>query len=340
MPKISLCVPTYNRADLLVQCVSTLLEQTAQDFEVVVVDDCSTDETTTVVGQFAGDPRFRFFRNASNLGQQGNENRCLEVARGEYIAICHDDDFYVARFAEACGAFLDAHPSVGFVHCGYHVTDTAGVPISRFLAYPTDRVIAAEKSFVEFLWQSHNVAFSTVMARRRAYDAVGGFRDGFICGDYDMWLRMAFRFDVGYVSQPLVYYRTHDGSVSRAVPLRRWYDEHVTIIDDALAMAAEKMPALVAQRDAIVGQTRTLWVRRGLREAMSRASCGNMAGAREYLEVAGAMAVTPSLRIQAWVTRMLLSPTGVMFLECLRPAVIRARHALSAGYRASPDSGR
>ncbi|MES1255563.1 MAG: hypothetical protein ABUS56_08145, partial [Acidobacteriota bacterium] len=78
---------------------------------------------------------------------------------------------------------------------------------------------------------------------------------------------------------------------------------------------------------------------RGLREAMSRASCGNMAGAREYLEVAGAMAVTPSLRIQAWVTRMLLSPTGAMFLEWIRPAVIRARHALSAGYRASPDSG-
>lgn len=338
LPRISLCVPTYNRAHLLRHCVSTLLNQTAKDIEVVVVDNCSSDDTLRVGGEFSGHPRFRFFRNAENVGPQQNWNRCVDAARGDYLAICHDDDFYAPTFAEECGSFLDAHPSVGFVHCGYRVTNMAGIPISGYRAYPTERVIPSAESFVQYLWDSHNVAFSAVMARRSAYEVVGRFRDGFICGDYDMWLRMAFRFDVGYLSRSLVYYRTHDESMSRDVPLRRWYEEHLTIIDDALAMASEAMPELTRQREQILGKARKLWARRGLREAVSRASYGNMVGARQYLEVADSLACTLSLRFQVRVAQLLLSPAGAALLGRLRPAWHRARH-LRFGERTLQEKG-
>jgi GT2 family glycosyltransferase len=337
-PKISLCIPTYNRPALLRQCVTSLLAQTTDDCEVVVVDNCSGEETAAVVAAFLGHPRFRFHRNDANIGPQRNWNRCVELARGEHIAICHDDDFYAPAFAAASSAFLDAHSSVGFVHCAYRVTDSAGRPIRQFKAYASDQVIPSRQVFVQYLRDSHNVVFSSVMARRGAYATVGEFRDGLICGDYDMWLRMALHFDVGYLARRLVYYRTHDDSLSREVPLRRWYEEHVRIIDFALSLAAGSMPGLDARRDEFVAAAGALWARRGLREALSRGADGHLEGAREYCAVADSLAITPGLRAQTRITRLLLSPAGTAVLRLLRPAWHRVRHTGSGDQRASRRS--
>lgn len=320
MPKISLCVPTCNRASLLRQCLSTLLAQTARDVEVLVVDNGSVDETEAVVGAFSQDPRLRYVRNPQNLGPQGNWNRCLELARGEHIAICHDDDLYAPDFAEACSAFLDRHPSVGFVHCGHYVTDAGGTPLKTGLAYPTDRVLPSAEIFLQFLLNSHNVTCPSVMARRTAYDAAGQFRVGVYAGDYDMWLRMAFRFDVGYVSRLLVYYRMHGHNTTREIPLRRFYDEHVMIVEEALATAAGTMPHLSRERNRILGRVRARWARRGLREALSRASSGDIDAGRRYLTAARSLAPALSLRMQIFLAHVLLSPPGAFFLQRLRPS--------------------
>lgn len=324
-PKISLCVPTYNRAALLRHCVSTLLNQTAANFEIVVVDNCSSDDTSVVVAEFSADPRFRYHRNTTNIGPQRNWNKCVDVARGEYVAICHDDDFYAPTFAEECGAFLDAHPSVGFVHCGYHIANQEGEPIGAFRAYRTDQVLPSKGAFLQFLAESHNVAFSCVMARRGAYAAAGPFRDGLICGDYDMWLRMAFHFDVGYRARLLVYSRTHAGRLSHEVPLRRWYEEHVRIIDDAVAMAGTSMPEMLARRDELVNRARALWARRGLREALSLGAGGALVDARAYCEMAASLAVSPGLRLRARLARLLLSPLGAPALQVARQTRRRLR---------------
>lgn len=320
MPRISLCVPTYNRASFLRHCVSTLLNQTSRDFEVVVVDNCSSDGTVDVADEFSGDARFRFVRNAKNVGPQENCNRCVEVARGDYIAICHDDDFYAPAYAETCSGFLDLHPSVGFVHCGHTITDVAGRPLRHYLAYPADRVIPARDSFLSFLRDSHNVLFPSVMARRTAYEAVGRFRDGFVCADYDMWLRMSLRYDVGFLSHLLVYYRTHDDTISRKVPITRSHEEHVVIIEDAIALAEGAMPFLTSQRKDILDRARAFWARRGLREGLSRMSYGNISGAQECLRAADSLAVAPRLRLQIRLAQLLLSPLGIAFLGSLRPA--------------------
>jgi len=320
MPRISLCVPTYNRAALLRQCVSSLLGQTADGIEVVVVDNCSTDGTLDIVREFLPDSRFRFVRNATNIGPQENWNRCVEIAQGDFIAICHDDDFYVSSYAEECSAFLNRHPSVGFVHCGYTVTDGNAKSLRQFLAYPADRVIPSRVSFLQFLRESHNIAFSSVMARRSTYAAVGRFRDGLICGDYDMWLRMALHADVGFLSRLLVYYRTHDDSMSLGVPISRWCDEHLMIIRDNIALAAETVPFLRDQQENILQQARVLWARRGYREALSRISYGNVEGARDCLSAARSLATSPLVRLQIWMAQLMMSRVGVACLRTLRPA--------------------
>lgn len=96
-PKLSVCVPTYNRAEYLSQALHTLTVQTLREFELLVVDNCSTDGTASLVESLRN-PRIRFHRNERNVGSRENWNRCLDLAGGEYVAICHDDDLYEPDF--------------------------------------------------------------------------------------------------------------------------------------------------------------------------------------------------------------------------------------------------
>src|SRR3990170_1950083 len=89
LPTVSLCVPTFNRAQALGRTLESLLRQTFTDFELVVVDNASSDDTTNVVRNFR-DPRIRYYRTPTNLGLYPNWNRCLDLARGEYVAVYHD----------------------------------------------------------------------------------------------------------------------------------------------------------------------------------------------------------------------------------------------------------
>ena len=84
-------IPTYNHATYLRESIQSVLDQTFPDFELIIVDDASVDDTPEIVQSF-GDKRIRCYRNLKNIGQTPNWNRCLELARGEYITIFHDDD--------------------------------------------------------------------------------------------------------------------------------------------------------------------------------------------------------------------------------------------------------
>jgi GT2 family glycosyltransferase len=252
----------------------------------------------------------RYVRNEQNLGSRGNWNRCIELAAGDYVAICHDDDLYDPGFVRASRAFLDEHPTVGFVHCGFTQIDERGAPTRHFLAYPTSGVLPSAEVFRLFLSEIHNVAFSSVMARRSAYLDVGPFVTEYLCADFDMWLRMAFRFDVGYLSRRLVYYRTHDNSTSRTLSPFRWYEENRQIVERAIAMAAPSMPDLPAQREAILHGVQGCWARRCLREAISRMSNGHVDECRCYLEAAASLANTHALRRQVAIAKVLVGPAA------------------------------
>ncbi|TAJ22641.1 MAG: glycosyltransferase family 2 protein, partial [Nitrospirae bacterium] len=135
VPKVTVAIPTYNRATLLKQCLETILRQTFRDFEVIVSDNCSPDATPEAVRAF-NDPRIRYYRNESNLGVFPNMNRCIDRARGQYIAIVHDDDLFAPQFIEQEARLLDEHPSVGMVHCAAYETDPDGVSQRLIKVYP------------------------------------------------------------------------------------------------------------------------------------------------------------------------------------------------------------
>src|SRR5438093_10311878 len=126
-PKVSVCIPTYNRSSYLTRTVSSVLEQTVEDFELFVVDNASDDDTSQVIAALK-DKRIRYCRNESNLGMVGNWNRCVQLAQGEYVAILHDDDFWAEDYLARVVPLLDRHGNVGLVYSAAVVVDGDGKP--------------------------------------------------------------------------------------------------------------------------------------------------------------------------------------------------------------------
>ncbi|NYT04893.1 MAG: glycosyltransferase family 2 protein [Methanomicrobiales archaeon] len=205
IPRVSICIPTYNRAAMVGRAIKSALEQTYADLEVIVVDNASDDNTEEVVRSFL-DPRLSYRKNAENLGLFGNFNRCLEEARGEIIHILHSDDAIEPDFTARCVAFFDAHPGVGMTFSSAIIeTGTS----AKELRHASDDVVYRHpEGFARILTDRGMITCPSVMVRRTVYDAVGRFSLEFpYSSDYYTWLQIARRFDIGYVAGAHVLYR-------------------------------------------------------------------------------------------------------------------------------------
>ena len=128
IPKVSVCIPAFNAADYLRQAVESVLGQDYQDYEIVIVDNCSTDNTGSLVSELQqlSNGRIRFYQNDHNIGLVGNLNRCLEYAKGSYIKFLCADDLLLPGCLDQMAAALDLHQSVKLVSCGRLVIDMYG----------------------------------------------------------------------------------------------------------------------------------------------------------------------------------------------------------------------
>lgn len=207
-PSITVVLVAYNRAATLGRTLDSLLVQTYQDFELIISDDCSTDDTEQVARRYeALDKRVRYRRNATNLSMPGNLNAAIEEARGQYIANLHDGDVYNPRLLEAWHTALERCKDAAFVFNAYRMLDRRGETAQLFvepLPACVPGSVLLEKIFFR-RWRFDSPVWGTVMARRSAYQAHGLFdpRFGF-CSDVDMWMRFASRNRVAYVSEPLI----------------------------------------------------------------------------------------------------------------------------------------
>src|SRR5215467_16170811 len=118
MPKVSIVVPNYNHARFLPQRLDSILGQTFQDFELILLDDCSTDDSRSVLSQHGRDPRVRIEFNEVNSKNPFKQwNKGVGLARGEYVWIAESDDYADERFLEKLVARLDAEPRAAFAYC-------------------------------------------------------------------------------------------------------------------------------------------------------------------------------------------------------------------------------
>jgi glycosyltransferase involved in cell wall biosynthesis len=204
LPLVSICIPTYNRADMVGKAIESALAQTYPHIEVLVVDNASTDNTADVVTRYR-DPRLKFFKNPANLGLFGNFNRCIELARGEFIHILHSDDYIDPKFTETCIRFFKEHPSVGltFTQARY----ISGTTQATIAYSDKDEMIAAPEGFKRILTGRQFIVCPSVMVRRGVYDDVGSYAPDYpYSSDYYQWLTITRRYDIGYVHSATLFY--------------------------------------------------------------------------------------------------------------------------------------
>lgn len=211
-PRVSICIPTFNRADMVGCAIRSALSQTYQDIEVVVVDNASTDNIEEVVASF-DDPRLRFMKNEENLGLFGNFNRCIEVAQGEFLHILHSDDYIDPDFTETCVAFFDEHPNVAvtFTSSITHIRDQE---IEGYYA-KKDMILPAPEGFQKLLRERCFITCPSVMTRKEVYQQVGKYSLEFpYSSDYYQWLKISQVLDIAYVKDARVHYRQGEHSES------------------------------------------------------------------------------------------------------------------------------
>src|SRR3954447_3399773 len=126
-PTVTVCIPTYNRSELLRSSLQSVLWQSLRDIEVIVSDNASSDDTAEVVRSL-GDPRVVYDRNDENIGLFANMSRCLSLGSGHYRVVLPDDDLMLPGNLERKVAYLERNPGAAMVHSGFRFLDAAGNP--------------------------------------------------------------------------------------------------------------------------------------------------------------------------------------------------------------------
>lgn len=223
MPTVTAVVPNYNHARYLRQRIDTILTQTYQDFELILLDDASTDDSRAILQEYASDARVRLEFNGKNSGSTFKQwNKGVSLARGKYVWIAESDDYADARFLERLVPALEADPATVISYCRSRRVD--GDQIAGFadpLLDPADllRWSADFWSDGEELCRRYSALANVVrnassaVFRRAAYEQVGGADESLrLCGDWKLWASIACRGRVRYTSDPLNCYRFHSGS--------------------------------------------------------------------------------------------------------------------------------
>ncbi len=224
-PKVSFVVPCHNLAHLLPECVNSILSQSYADFEVLIMDDCSPDETAAVARSFS-DPRIQHIRNETNLGPVANFNKGIRMSRGKYVWLISADD-YLRRscLLQRYVGLMEEDPRVGFTFCpGVVVRNGREAGELDYSKYGSrDRVVDG-RTLLRTLLKFSFILAPSVMSRRECFDDIsyypgnvtwaGRTVDMTWAGDWYLWCMFALHWHAGYFAEPMICYREHDLSIS------------------------------------------------------------------------------------------------------------------------------
>jgi glycosyltransferase involved in cell wall biosynthesis len=211
-PRVSVLIPTYNYGRFLPEAIESVLGQEFQDYEVVIVDDCSQDESEEVIRRYAArDGRIRFHFNRPNLGMVANWNYCLSLARGEYVQFLFGDDKLADRQALAkMVRLLEANPSAVLAAAARNIIDDNSEVIEVSSHLGASGLHTGFEVIIRCLEKNANIVGepSVVMMRRK--DALRGFNPEYRqLPDLEMWFYLLERGNAIYTTEPLYSFRKH-----------------------------------------------------------------------------------------------------------------------------------
>ncbi len=220
VPKVSILIPTFNRANYLKMAVDSAIAQTCPDTEILVLDDCSTDETVNLSEAYRNTANITFIRNETNIGFINNWNKAISLSSGEYIKIIGDDDMLSPDCVAEQARILDEHPDVGVVCCNYSIIDESNRVKNNNNSYKLfgrDMKENGREFIKNYLLGKRVVGWpGAILFRRQDINKTGGFDPQVGCpADIDMWCRILRDKDFYYLDKMLAYCRLFSGNLSR-----------------------------------------------------------------------------------------------------------------------------
>jgi glycosyltransferase involved in cell wall biosynthesis/Flp pilus assembly protein TadD len=239
MPRISILLTSYNHEKWLREAIESALNQTFQDFELIIWDDASTDRSWDIIGSY-DDPRIRAFRNEQNVRGAYNMLKAIsEVASGEYIAIHHSDDIWEADKLEKQVHILDARPELGAVFTWANVIDDEGKTVDgHFLQGIFAQPNKTRHEWLRyFLLRGNALCHPSILIRKQCYQDCGLYRQGlYQLPDFDMWVRLCLKYEIHVIPEALVGFRWHDdasnASTLNSETMNRYHFEEYLILEN------------------------------------------------------------------------------------------------------------
>jgi glycosyltransferase involved in cell wall biosynthesis len=229
MPRVSVIIPTYNRAHFIAEAIESVLAQSFRDFEIIVVDDGSTDNTRSVISSFP--VRYMY---QENQGPVIARNRGIDLAQSKYLVFLDSDDVFMGNALERGVKVLDRHPEVAFSYGQAYLIDEEGHVFGlRKAKYKHSCTQTGKDEIARFLVYGNQIPTCTAMVRRSCLDEVGWFDPAFSSGseDFDLWVRLAKRYAVAYIAEPLAKYRVHCGGLGTGRELDEIEESHRCILE-------------------------------------------------------------------------------------------------------------
>lgn len=205
-PLVSVVLPTYNRAHLLVRAVDSVLAQTYPNIELLIVDDCSSDDTQAVAERI-GDPRVRYSRNEQNLKLPRTLNRGFGMARGDYLSWSSDDNLFEPTAIERMVVRLQAG-QCDFIYCDYFDFEDLDPETGK-----PSGAVHEQLPFPPELDKVNRIG-ACFLYTREVYETIGDYdAELFLVEDYDYFIRIAKHFRLCHIPEPLYYFRRFDQSL-------------------------------------------------------------------------------------------------------------------------------
>jgi len=207
-PRVSVVVASRNYGQYIREALDSVRNQTFRDFELIVIDDGSTDDTESIVRPYLSDPRFRYIR-CDRLGQSRAKNLGYGLTSGEFVAYLDADDVWLPEKLDRQVRLIDANPKVGLVYSRRRMI----APDGRMIVTPPIKLHRGQ--LLDRLLVQNSICFSTILIRRSVLEHVGAFDTSLELGiDYELWLRVGMHYEFDYVDDVLVKYRTGHGNLS------------------------------------------------------------------------------------------------------------------------------
>ncbi len=231
VPLISVCIPVFNGENYIRESINSVLRQTEKNFELIVVDNCSTDRTLEIVDSF-NDSRIKVVKNAFNLGSTRNFNRCIELSQGEYFVLLPHDDLLLPTALKTFSGALIADPQIGLAYSSYYIINENGEQTHFRMVAPEDKIMSGEEAVKECI--IHGSPVQCAMVRTKLFSYLGSFDTNItIWSDVDLWCRIFLDGNkAAYFRTPQNSVRAHPGQGQRAFMKRDEYS--IGILSDHL----------------------------------------------------------------------------------------------------------